>query len=382
MPILLEKKFTPDFYLTLYRVEIEEAGLRFDQFVMSVLPAYSRQQIKKRIAAGEIFIINRPDSKRPSVKLHAYDEVQILIVNTEHEDEWWRGEKIQHPQIVKCLEDNEDFIVCSKPPFMSTHPTGRHLFYCATVYFENIYQKTIHSVHRIDRETSGILLLAKNPKSAQRLTQSFLDDKVRKAYFFISHKINPRLDMKAGTEWRAEERMGSITTMSSFSEDEGQSNLSEEELSQERVFIKYFPKDSTDGKEATTDFKILHVFDKHVLGLAFPVTGRQHQIRVHAQAYGIPLLGDKIYHGGIPLFKRFKDLCATDEDHDLMEIPRQALHAIGLTIQDRSAWPLWIDQVPSDLQEWLTITYPDYNLEKLHQNITSLLKNEFLLFKK
>ena len=88
----------------------------------------------------------------------------------------------------------------------------------------------------------------------------------------------------------------------------------------ERMCMRYHPANSLKGKYASTKFIILMQNQTHALGLAFPKTGRQHQIRVHAMIHGFPLIGDKLYLGGFPIFQRFKDIQATIFDHQLMEI--------------------------------------------------------------
>src|SRR5690606_14188470 len=82
----------------------------------------------------------------------------------------------------------ENIIVCSKPPFMITHPAGKHLFYCATVYYESIHNKTIHSIHRLDRETSGLLVLGKNSVASNEISNQFEEGLVKKCYLLIAHK--------------------------------------------------------------------------------------------------------------------------------------------------------------------------------------------------
>ena len=84
--------------------------------------------------------------------------------------------KLVLPVRPKIIFEDDRLIVISKPPFMSVHPTGRHLFNCATVYFESLLNQTIHPVHRLDRETSGVLLLAKN-SSVAKLLGNFLRHK-------------------------------------------------------------------------------------------------------------------------------------------------------------------------------------------------------------
>jgi 23S rRNA-/tRNA-specific pseudouridylate synthase len=193
---------------------------------------------------------------------------------------------------------------------MITHPAGKNLFYCATVWYETIYKHTIHSIHRLDRETTGILMLGKNPKTTQKISAFFEEDKVRKCYFLIAHKKEGALPFP----FIAKQRMG------------------RNENAIPEGMITSYPENSEDGKDAETHFELILEKDNYVLALAFPITGRQHQIRVHAACNGYPLLGDKLYNGDSGVFMRFKDHKATDDDHDFMQIPRQALHAVALKL--------------------------------------------------
>jgi hypothetical protein len=87
--------------------------------------------------------------------------------------------------------------------------------------------------------------------------------------------------------------------------------------------------------------------------LAFPVTGRQHQIRVHAMAHGFPLIGDKLYLGSYPLFQKFKDNFAQEDDYDFMELPRHALHSIGINISYLGDRKTFIAPMAKDLRDWI-----------------------------
>jgi 23S rRNA-/tRNA-specific pseudouridylate synthase len=237
---------------------------------------------------------------------------------------------------------------------MCTHPTGKHLFNCATVFFETKYGHTIHSIHRIDRETSGVLLLAKNPKIAQVCTSAFEDDLVKKCYFFMSHK-NKKIDFP----FTACERLGGIDTFIP------------------KLFVHCFDEDSQEGKVAQTHFKLLEENEDYILGLAFPKTGRQHQIRSHAAFHGFPLIGDKLYNGDPLVFTRFKDEIPTQEDHDLMQISRHALHATALSIPYKGKQELFRAKVPQDFLPWLKENFPNINEEDLNLKIDALIKDFF-----
>jgi 23S rRNA-/tRNA-specific pseudouridylate synthase len=185
----IRKSFTTEKYVVSYPVRPEHDNLRLDQFVMSCMPTLSRQFLKKKIDKGEVVISERRPPHKPSVRVHNGETVTVTTHNDGMiEEEFWYGEPVAKDQDPTVVMEDNDLIVINKPPYMITHPAGKNLFYCATVFFETIHKKTIHSIHRLDRETSGLLLLAKNPQTAQRVGQQFEDEKVRKCYFLIAHK--------------------------------------------------------------------------------------------------------------------------------------------------------------------------------------------------
>lgn len=332
---------------TKHLVDEDQDGMRLDQFVQNYLDSWSREMIKRKIADKEVIIKDRPGNHKPSSTLRHKDEVTIIFKKSKYEDEYWDGKKLElqlEPEIV--FEDN-DLLVISKPAFMSTHPAGRHIFNCATVFFDIKYGHTIHSLHRIDRETSGILMLGKNPNMAQTMMKNFDDEHVKKCYLFISRKMP---NYKGETKFEAFERLASP--------DEGL----------KRVLVEAYPENSSEGKVAHTKFKILEILENHVIGLAFPQTGRQHQIRVHAKTHGLPLIGDKLYLGSYEMFQHFKDQIATKEEHELMEIPRHALHAIALKIPYKGSDKTFVTKIPLDLKEWI-LQNTKLSIEELEKRI-------------
>ena len=159
MAILLEKSFNPTQYRIVWEIEPHEDGIRLDQFIKSNFGNWSRELIKKKIKASEIVISDRMPPHRPNSKVHTKEIITLVTYKDKHEDEYWNGELLKLQTTPEILIEDENLIVISKPTFMTTHPTGKRLFNCATVFFEDKYKKTIHSIHRLDRETSGVLLL-------------------------------------------------------------------------------------------------------------------------------------------------------------------------------------------------------------------------------
>lgn len=329
----IEKFFSVERYVVTHPVQLEQDGWRLDQFVQKCMPTLSREYLKKKIEKGEVEISGRKPPHKPSVKVHYGEKVTIITPNDGMiEDEYWHGEIVPKDQAPSIVFEDKELLVINKPPYMITHPAGRNLFYCATVWYETIFKHTIHSIHRIDKETSGLLMLGKNPKVSQRVSSLFENDKVRKCYFFIAHKRGHALSFP----FTAKQRMD------------------REEDKVPRGMMYHYPENSEKGKESETHFELLLEKDGYVLAFAFPLSGRQHQIRVHASCNGYPLLGDKLYNGDPGVFMRFKDRVATPDDHDKMEIPRQALHAVALKL----AYPgpgmqHFIAPLPKDLADWM-----------------------------
>ena len=330
--MIIDKKFTPEFFSITYLVEEENDGLRLDQFLGIHNPSFSREELKRRIKGGFVEILERPGKHKPTTKLRQGDKLIMTLHKTTHEDEYWNGEKLELELVPKIIFEDEGLLVISKPPYMATHPTGKHLFNCATVHFGNIHNKTIHSIHRLDRETSGILLLGKSPKTAQALSPLFEEGLVRKAYFFMAKIAD---DYRGNPEFSCNLRMGTEST------------------GMDRVYIHTYETDDERGKSAETDFKVLFSENGYALGLAFPKTGRQHQIRVHAKANGLPLVGDKLYLGSYKMFQSFKDLYASKEDHDYMELPRHALHAVAIYFDYNGEKRLFNAALPKDFLPWI-----------------------------
>lgn len=350
------KKFTPELYEALYQVEEDQDGMRLDQYCATFFQSFSRQNIKKKIKDGDIKILGRPYPHKPSVKVYYKEQVRVQTHKADHEDEYWNGKKIDLEWTPSIIYEDDDLVAISKPAYMATHPTGKHLFNCATVFLENKYQHTMCSIHRLDRETSGVLLLAKNAKTAQVCTDHFEKDLVSKCYFYMAKKKN---DIKFPI--LAKERLG---TLDDFIP---------------RNYNHWFAENSDQGKHAETRFIELYQSEDYILGLAFPKTGRQHQIRCHAAAHGFPLVGDKLYNGDPGVFMRFKDLVPTKEDHDIMELPRHGLHALALKI----AYPskenpsVFRAPLPNDFKEWIQKQLPHVNLKNLEQHIDQEIKRIF-----
>lgn len=330
----IKKRFTPESFIVEFTTTSIHEGKRLDQFVIDQYPNFSRQFVKRKIDKGEIIISGRNAKHKPSTKIHSGDTIKFTTYKGDLEQVFWKQKELPLNWEPEILYDDQNLVVINKPPFMSTHPTGTHLFYCATTILEAKLGHTIHSVHRLDRETSGALVLGKNPEIANKMMDEFIQSRVKKCYFFIAHnKKDPQ------PSFTAKERLG---------RKEGETSEDEN-----RMFMYCYPEDSKQGKHAETKFVTLAKNNDYVVGLAFPKTGRQHQIRSHAWHHGLPLVGDKLYLGGQEMFSRFKERMATDEDYELIQIPRHALHAYAIRFNYQNKELRISAPIPADLSQWM-----------------------------
>ena len=351
---IINKEFSKEKYSISFLIEDEHDNYRLDRFLQDYFSSFSRQFIKSKISRGDIRIKDRPHPHKPSTKIHAGEVVTVNTFKSDLESEFWYGKPIELDEEPEIIFEDSGAVVFSKPAFMATHPTGKHLFNCASIYFETKYGHGMHSVHRLDRETSGLLIMAKNPKMAAKLTMQFENTEVKKCYLLISKE---KKDFSKTFPLCAKERL-----------DSGENHTNS-------VVIQAYPEDSKIGKPARTDFQFLKQENGILLALAFPQTGRQHQIRVHAATHGFPLVGDKIYNGDYQVFERFKDRVPTDADHQLMEIPRHALHAIAIKITYPDEKQVFQSSLPKDLLDWLKLK--EVNCDNLDELIQQKIEAYF-----
>jgi 23S rRNA pseudouridine1911/1915/1917 synthase len=204
------------------------------------------------------------------------------------------------------LEEDEDVIVLNKPGWLVCHPSknGPWSSLVGAVRESRGLDK-IHLVSRLDRETSGLVILAKHHKAASRLQTAFARRNTRKTYLAL---LKGHLTEERTTESNLENDPDSPVVV------------------QQRVSF------GGRGKHAETHFKPLERWGDHSFAEITPVTGRKHQIRVHAAWLDHPILGDKIYGGDPSLYLEFIEKGWTDRLEKELRFPRQALHAQRLEV--------------------------------------------------
>jgi 23S rRNA pseudouridine1911/1915/1917 synthase len=286
----------PDAVVTVLRVPPEAAGMRLDIFVQTQLKRTSRTRTQAIIRRSAFDANGHPLRANDRV----FAEQRVLL---------WREpwDEVAVPTELPVLYEDDHLFAIAKPAGVPVHPTAR--------YHRNTVVKLLALArngehftlaHRIDRETSGVLLLAKT-READRGIKKQLERRVtvEKRYLALT--------------WGAPEA------------DELRVDLPLELDPTSRLRVRMRVAHAGEGLAAATRFKVLGRArsDDRSYGViqCDLETGRQHQIRVHLAAIGCPIVGDKLYGPDPELFARGADQTLTDEDRAQLELDRHALHA-------------------------------------------------------
>lgn len=292
-------------------------GWRLDHFLKYRIGRLSRTKIQAIIAeqvsfedgrrarpasavrSGEIIHLDRPAPKEPEVPR----DFTVL-----YEDEW--------------------LLAIDKPAGLPMHTTAKFWRNTLTALLRERYPgQPLQICHRLDRETSGVLLVAKRREVASHLKQAFARRHVAKTYWALVHG---RLASDAGTIDRPLRLLDTPT----------------------HLMMGHAPG----GLPAVTRYRVVERFSDHTLVAAEPLTGRQHQIRVHLADLGHPIVGDKLYRAGERAFMAYCDGGMTPELLAAFDgLPRHALHARAITFPHPSRpAPLSIESpLPADLTAYI-----------------------------
>ncbi len=276
---------------------------RLDKFLDDHIASISRNKIQIAAKSGCILVNGMP--AKSNYRVHPGDDIQVLLPGEHHEF------KLEAENIpLDIVYEDDDVIVINKKAGMVVHPAHGNLtgtlVNALAYYFGDKLQFDRNDtrpglVHRIDKNTSGLLVVAKNEKA-----------KVHLANQFFEHTVNRRYQALVWGDLEEEE--GTIV-----------GNIARSE--KDRMVMTVYPPDSGIGKHAITHYKVLERFGYVTLVECKLETGRTHQIRVHFMSKNHPLFNDEIYGGSQILrgttfskYKRFIENC-----FEIM--PRHALHA-------------------------------------------------------
>ena len=272
----------------------ECSGWRLDHFLKRRIGRMSRTRIQSIIGEQISFPDGRP--ARPSSPVRAGETILL------------RRPAPVEPEVPRhfdILFEDESVLVIDKPAGLPMHTTAKFWRNTLVALLRERYpDEQMEIAHRIDRETSGVLLIARNRQVASFLTRAFARRAVEKTYLALVKGHPP---------------------------DEGKIDLPLR-LLDTKSRIMMGPVQDGSGLTAVTQFRVVRRLPSHAVCEARPLTGRQHQIRVHFACIGHPIVGDKLYGAGEALFMRS---CEEPLTPDLLAcfdgLPRHALHAHRLT---------------------------------------------------
>ncbi len=246
----------------------------------------------------------------------------------------------------KIVDETADYLVVDKPPFLLAHPTkpdGRPTLWKQLrelLAFEIANGGQISIINRLDRETSGLMLVAKTAVTARRFGMLMQQQRVRKQYLAIVWGW-PEWDEKivdAPLDRQGRHQPSAIWLKQIIHPDGAPAQT---RLCVERRFVRKSGSDGPPGRPSSSE--------KFSLVRAEPRTGRTHQIRVHLASLGHPVVGDKLYGPKEQLYLEFIETGWTRGLARQLLLPRHALHSTRLGIMDELEWTSFL---PSDLADF------------------------------
>jgi 23S rRNA pseudouridine1911/1915/1917 synthase len=256
-----------------YNFTVASSGLRVDKFLSENCPDLSRTQAQKLIEEGHVTVNDR--IVRSSLKLLEGDKVVTVIPPP--------LPSTLAPESIplKILYEDSDLLVVDKPAGLTVHPAAGHhsgtLVNAVLAHVPGLQSGEAGRpgiVHRLDKDTSGLIVIAKNAAAHMKLANQFKERSVSKVYIALVHgHLSPEegvIDANIGRHPRDRQRMAVVT----------------------------------EGREAQTGYKVLRYIDNYTLLEVKPRTGRTHQIRVHLAAIGFPIVGDAVYGKNVDFLPR------------------------------------------------------------------------------
>ena len=311
-------------------VDKGQTPVRVDKYLSEHMPGTSRNRIQQAAEAGNILVNEQPVASNYKVK--PLDLVQVML---DHEPIDFTIQPENIP--LEVVYEDADVLVINKPAGLVVHPGhGNYehtLLNALAYYFQqtqahlDINNPEIGLVHRIDKDTSGLLLIAKTPEAKTNLGKQFFDHTTERTY--------------------------NALVWGTFTEESGTITGALARDTRDRTIYRIYDLDENpNAKEAITHWRVLERFPYVTLVESRLETGRTHQIRVHMKSIGHPLFADEKY-GGMEILKGLRTQKYSQYIHNCFALcPRQVLHAktLGFT-HPRTGERMFFDSPwPTDIE--------------------------------
>jgi 23S rRNA pseudouridine1911/1915/1917 synthase len=292
-----------------YKLQSPAGEQRLDKFLAAELPQHSRSRLQGLIRSGAVQVNGKAIVKSGHLLLGGEE---LLVRVPPAAPAGLVAEDIP----LDVIFENENVVVVNKPAGLVVHPAAGHatgtLVQAVLAHAPEIEgvggELRPGLVHRLDKDTSGLIVLAKNERAQRSLQEQFQGREVHKSYLALVDGQPPsdtgRVDAPIGRDPRERKRMAIVP--------------------------------AAKGRAAVTEYRVLEHFARHALVEANPLTGRTHQIRVHLAFIGCPVAGDKVYGRRNPS----------------LPLDRHFLHAARLTLRvpDEETARTFEAPLPADLQ--------------------------------
>ncbi|MBN1418934.1 MAG: RluA family pseudouridine synthase [Planctomycetes bacterium] len=296
-------------------VDPGRAGMRLIDYLTERFRYYSRQEWEGRIAEGLVLV----------------DDARSAPDRVLRQGEWIRSViEIEEPEVDvrhDVLYEDEELLVVSKSGNIPVHATGMWMENTLIGHLRRERGETLYLAHRIDRETSGVVILARRKAPLSWLQRAFRNGWVEKEYLAIARG---RIERPR------------------FVVDGALRKLTHEEHPGPKRVI------DPAGKPSRTEFEVVRHAGDYTLVRVIPLTGRTHQIRAHLEAAGHPIVGDKLYGTPREIFERYQAEGMTPEVAAVLILPRHALHCARIALDHPIGRRLVFEApLPSDMEAFL-----------------------------